>query len=125
MIGKNYTYKGLNMGDDNAPANHFVLQEVSKNVGYRTIVRDKQNFHGSDVSPTLASGRLFTFNFIIFGDRDERYEAQALLEGVIVPEYNPGKTTGLYTLQWENDDGVLVKTQAQVYGGVKYNAMIP
>ena len=121
MIGKNFIYKWLNMSDENASSNNFVLQEVNKNVWYRSIVKDKQNYHWSDASPTLASGRLFTFEFIIFWDRTQRANWQKLLESVIVPEYNPWKTSWLYTLQWTNDEWINVKIQAQVYWGIRYN----
>jgi hypothetical protein len=89
MIGYNYKYKGFDMSDDKALENSFVITDVNKNLALRTTIREKQNYHGATSTPTLASGRLFTFSFEIFGTREERAEAQRKLESVIRPEFNP------------------------------------
>jgi hypothetical protein len=80
------------MSDDVALDNHFVITDVNKNLTTRVVIRDKQNYHGSTTTPTLASGRLFTFSFEIFGTRLQRSIAQKLLQSAITLEYNPGKT---------------------------------
>ncbi len=125
MIWKKFIYKWLDMSDENSTINNFVLQEVSKSTLYRTTVKNKQNYHGSDASPTLASGRLFTFNFSIFWTRTQRANAQQKLEAVIIPEFNPWKTTWLYALQWTNDNEIDVKIQAQVFWSITYDEMEP
>jgi len=109
------------MSDDVALDNHFVITDVNKNLTTRVVIRDKQNYHGSTTTPTLASGRLFTFSFEIFWTRQERAEAQRKLENAIRLQFNPWKSDELYPLEFETDEGITATINAQVYSVPKYN----
>lgn len=125
MIGKNWKYKWLNLSDDNALSQRLVITDVIKNVNLRTRIFDKQNYHWSTATPTLASGRLYTFSFTIFGDREQRYIWQRALEDFIKPEFNPWKTDWLYTLEWTTDWWEEVITKASVYKCPRYDDTTP
>lgn len=67
MLIKDVTYKGISLSDDNAQANHIVLQSAEFGIDLRTEQYDKQNYHGSYTSHTISGGRLFTFTGYVFG----------------------------------------------------------
>lgn len=125
MIWKNRTYKGVSLSDTQASTNRIAIQDVNKNVWLRTEIYTKQNYHWVNTSNTLAEWRLFTFDFAIFGTREERAKGQEVLNSIIVPENNPGSTDWLYTLQWDTDDGETVSCQARVYGMPNYDSIDP
>jgi hypothetical protein len=123
MIGSNYTYKWVNLWDVDWITNRIVISLDNKNLVLRTTINDKQNYHWSTKTATLASGRLFTFSFSIFWDRTQRYTWQQILESIIIPEFNPWDTEWLYVLSWLNDNWDRVKCNASVYSTPQYNTM--
>ncbi|MDD3302285.1 MAG: phage tail family protein [Candidatus Gracilibacteria bacterium] len=113
MIIKNVTYKGNSFDS----IHNIVFRDNNKGVNLRTDIINKQNFHGSRSTNTLAEGRLFTFTGLIYGATyQERQIGIDFLNGIIKPEGLPTETNrGFYQLTWEDWNGNKFKTQAKVF----------
>jgi len=122
MIIKNITYKWLDMSDANARTNGFVIQEVTKNLALRTTIFDRETYHGSIASNTIASGRFFTFKWQIFGFTDsERWNGEQRLNNIIKPEWFLWESNrGFYDLAWKDDSDTQYKVSAKVYKMPEY-----
>lgn len=126
MIGKEFTYKWINLWQTSAYANKIVITDVNKNITLRTKIFEKQNYHWVSKSNTLSWWRLFTFKFTIFWNtKAERYIWQQLLESIIVPESNPWATEWLYPLYWKNDNWTPIYCNACVYSTPQYDDIDP
>lgn len=125
MIWKDFTYKWFTFSDDTATINNIVLQDVKKSITLNTTIFNKQTYHGSVLSNTLASGRLFTFSWQIFWKtREERANGQKKLNDIIKPEWIFWDTKGFYELSFFQDDGTKVKCNARVYSMPDYTTTI-
>lgn len=122
MIIRDFTYKGISLSDSVAGTTKIVVQEVNKDVQLRTATFDRANFHGTNTSFTLASGRLFTVSGVIFGStRADRATGQNVLASIIAPESNPTPDNkGFYDLTWVDDNGDTMVASAKVYSMPKY-----
>ncbi len=117
MIVRNISYKGIDLGDSAGDTNHLVIQEMRKDVKLRTTIYDKQTYHGSNSSFTLAGGRVLRLRWQIFWtDASDRMIWQTLLNGLIIPEAIPTDTNrGFYELTYEDDNWAKLKCLAKVY----------
>ena len=122
MIIRNFTYKGVSLADSNASTTKVVVQDVQKDVALRTTLYDRVNYHGTNSSYTLASGRLFTISGTIFGaTRADRATGQNTLNAIITPESNPNSTNkGFYALTWTDDSGNAMTVNVKVYSMPQY-----
>lgn len=125
MLWKNYTYKGFTLSDDTALLNNIVLQDVKKWITLNTTVFNKQTYHGSILSNTLASGRLFTFSWQIFWKtKEERANWQKKLNDIIKPEWIFWDNQWFYDLNFFQDDWSRVKCKARVYTMPDYQTSV-
>lgn len=125
MIVRDVTYKGVSLSDSASGNTRIAIQKLDKSVNLRTQVFERQNWHGSFTSGTLASGRLFTLEGVIFGaTRADRAVGENVLNGLIVPESNPGTGVGFYALTFTDDSGNVQTAQAKVYSMPKYDRSI-
>lgn len=125
MIWYDWTYKDIDFSNSLARDEKIAIIDVQKNLWLRTEIYPKQNYHWVNTSNTIAEGRLFTFRFSIFGNREERSGWQQKLNSAIVPEYNPSKGKWLYELSWTRDDWSRVTTAARVYRMPTYDEINP
>lgn len=105
MIGKNYSYRGLNLSDSNVYTNLTVLQDVLNGVDVSFKKFENANFHGTYWEKLLMQGRTFAFSGLIHGITKElRGTRKANLVKYVIPEYD--NTENLYyDLFWQTDDG--------------------
>lgn len=121
MLVRNFTYKGVSLSESVARSTKILVQKVDKPINMRTQVFERQNWHGSFTSGTLASGRLFTVRGVIFGaTRADRAIGQEIINGIIVPESNPGTGVGFYDMLFTDDSGNVHLTSAKVYSMPTY-----
>lgn len=122
MIIRNFTYKGISLADSVAWTTKIVIQSVDKWVQLRTAIFDRVNYHGANSSYTLASGRLFTVQGVIFWNtRADRATGQTTLNNIIAPESTPTATNrGFYTLTWTDDSGNAMTANTKVYSMPTY-----
>lgn len=122
MIERNIVYKGVSLAESAAVTNRVLITGMDKGIKLRTEVFNRQNYHGSYTSGTLAEGRLFSVSGVIFGTaRSERGTGQALINSIIVPESIPSAANrGFYELSYTDDLGVVHVTQAKVYSAPRY-----
>ncbi len=113
MIIKNVTYK-WNSFDS---IHNIVFRDNNKWVNLRTDIINKQNFHWSRSTNTLAEGRLFTFTGLIYwATYQERQIWIDFLNWIIKPEWLPTETNRwFYQLTWEDWNWNKFKTQAKVF----------
>lgn len=119
MIIKEITYKGYSIGS----AYNILINQSNKGVSLRTEIYNKQNFHGSRTSYTLAEGRLFTIGGVIYWESfADRQIWVNFLNSIIKPEWIPNSTdTWFYELTWKDWDWNQYKTQAKVYRVCEFN----
>lgn len=122
MISHKISYKWVSLSDLVADTTRVVLTKFDKDVNLRTATFDRVNSHGANSTYTLASGRLFSVEGLIFGDtRAKLATGQNTLNAIILPEMNPTATNrGFYDLSWEDDNGQTVVASAKVYSMPKY-----
>ena len=126
MIWKNYTYKWFVFDDNTASQNHIVLQDVKKTTSLNTTIYNKQNYHGSVITNTLSSWKLFTFTWQIFGlTREDRAIWQKRLNDIIKPEWLFWTDNNwFYELSFTQDDWSQVKCNARVYSMPDYTTSV-
>ena len=117
MIVHNLTYNGVDLFDSLAWSNRIVLQEVNKRVDLRTTIFNKNTYHGTNTTDTLASGRLFTITWKIFGNRTETQTGQTILNNLL-------QLNWFNELSFEDDWWDRYKTQVKVYSMPEYKTEV-
>ena len=117
MIVHNLTYNGVDLFDSLAWSNRIVLQEVNKRVDLRTTIFNKNTYHGTNTTDTLASGRLFTISWKIFGNNIETQKGQTILNNLL-------QLNWFNELSFEDDWWDRYKTQVKVYSMPEYKTEV-
>lgn len=122
MIIHDITYKWINLSSSVADDTRIVITESDKSIKLRTSYYDRQNYHGANSSLTLASWRLFSFEWIIFWTtKEDRYIWQDVLNNIICPESNPSEDNKwFYPLTWIDDWWNEVMCMAKVISVPEY-----
>ena len=115
------TYNWVVLSGDTAVASNYTVNQWVNSTVLRTEVFNRENYHGSTTSKTLASGRIFTLTGIIFSDTaSTRDTAKKIIDNVIKPvwllwdsEFN--------TLTWKDEAENQYKAQAKVYRMPSYS----
>lgn len=117
MLIHNIIYNWVDLSDTNATTNNLVVQEVDKAVGLRCEIIPKQNSHWTTTTNTLASWRLFTFKWTIFGDRAGSMNGQTVLNGMLTLDWE-------HELSFDDDWWNSFKCQAKVFKMPEYKTTL-
>ncbi len=126
MIGKDYVYNWLDMSDSNSTVNKFIITGTNKTVKLDTSIFPRVNYHGDTSSFTLARGRLFTFDWVLFWEtKVDRQVSQDKLASVIKPVWSPSSSdTWFETLIFKTDWGTELQVQAKVFSMPTFDEQI-
>ena len=83
MLVHNITYNSVDLFDTLTDTNNIVIQDVDKQVDLRTTIFNRNSYHWSNTTNTLASGRLFTFTWKIFWNRSQSFNGQNILNNLL------------------------------------------
>jgi len=116
MRTQNWSYNWTYLSSDSVTV-QLTATTVVYNATLKSNVSDRVNYHWSYIGNTVASWRLFTFNWSIFWDTQaERQTAYIELSNLIKPEGTPTlDNRWFYELLWTDEGGRDVRCMAKVY----------